>query len=87
VQAEIRYSQSRVASLPASHSRFAGVFNAFVACKLKPKTLLRVRNSLHGGHGNLELTIAKVANSSCGYLTNPFDHPKITLGVARVHVY
>ena len=80
-------------SIPSSfsarvRSRLAGVFNvAFVACKLNPKTLLRVRNPLQGGHGNLELTIAKAANSSCGYLTKPFDHPKITLCLARVHVY
>ncbi len=59
-------------SLPGSfcacaHSGLAGVFRvAFMACKLDPKTLLRVRNPLHGGHGNLELTIAKAANSSCG---------------------
>ena len=79
-------------SLPGSfcacvHSGLAGPFSvAFVACKLNPKTLLRVRNPLHGGHGSLELTIAKAANSSCGYLTKPFDHPKITLDSARLHV-
>jgi hypothetical protein len=52
---------------------------AFVRGKLKPKSFLRVRNPLHGGHRNLELAIAKGADSNCRDRPKPFGHPKITL--------
>ena len=41
------------------------------------EALLCVGNSLHGFHGNFELKIARSADSSCGNLTEPFEHPKI----------
>jgi hypothetical protein len=52
---------------------------AFVRGKLKPKSFLRVRNPFHGGHRNLELAIAKGADSDCRNRPKPFGHPKITL--------
>ena len=45
--------------------------------ELEPETLLCVSNPLHGGQRNLELAIAKGADSNGGNLTNPFHHPKI----------
>lgn len=52
---------------------------AFVRGKLKPESFLRVRNPFHGGHRNLELAIAKGADSDCRDRPKPFDDPKITL--------
>jgi hypothetical protein len=52
---------------------------AFVRGKLKLESLLCVRDPPHGRHGNLELAIAKSADSDCGDRPKPFAHPKITL--------
>jgi hypothetical protein len=52
---------------------------AFVRDKLKPERLSRVCNPFQGGHGNLELAIAKSADSDCGDRPKPFNHSKITL--------
>jgi hypothetical protein len=57
-----------------------GVFAlALVLGKLNPETLLRVRNPLEGGHRNLELTIAKSAESESRNRAQPFEHTKISL--------
>jgi hypothetical protein len=45
--------------------------------ELHSETFLGVRNPLHGGRGNLELSIAQSASSNGGNLTQPFDNPKI----------
>ena len=52
---------------------------AFVFSELNPETLLRVRNSLHGRCGNLELRTAKGADSDSWDSAHPFDHPEVTL--------
>jgi hypothetical protein len=51
---------------------------AFVRGELEPKSFLRVRNSVHDGHRNIELAIAKSADSDCGDRPKPFHYPKIT---------
>jgi hypothetical protein len=51
-----------------SSRRFAIVFG-----ELDPETLLRVGDPLHGGHGHLELPIAKSADSDSGDRAHPFD--------------
>jgi hypothetical protein len=51
--------------------------------ELDPKTLLRVRNSLHCRCGNLELRTAKGADSDGWDSAHPLDHPEITLCHAR----
>jgi hypothetical protein len=38
-----------------------------------------VRHRLHGGHGNLELEIAKSTDSDGEDCAKPFDDPKTTL--------
>jgi hypothetical protein len=59
-------------------SGLAGVLVfALVFSELDPETLLRVGDPLHGGHGNLELPIAKSADSDSGDRAHPFDHSKI----------
>jgi hypothetical protein len=50
---------------------------ALVLGELQPKTLLGVRNPLHGGQGNLEFPTANSADSNGGNLTDPFHHSKI----------
>ena len=45
--------------------------------ELNSKTLLCVRNPLHGGQWNLKLAIAKSADSNGGNGAQPFDNPKI----------
>jgi hypothetical protein len=52
---------------------------AFVLGKLKPKTLLRVSNPLHGAHGNFEFAIAKRTYSNSWDCAQPFNRPKVTL--------
>jgi hypothetical protein len=47
--------------------------------KLKPKTLLRIRNSLPGHHRNYKLAIANSADSDDRDGAEPFQHSKITL--------
>lgn len=49
----------------------------FVFGKLDSETLLCVRNPLHGGQRNLELSIAQSADANSGNLTEPFDDSKI----------
>lgn len=49
---------------------------ALVLSELYPQAFLGVRNSLHGGHRNLEFPIANSANSDSGNLTDPFNHPQ-----------
>jgi hypothetical protein len=72
--------QTEKTSLRCPLSGLAGILAlAFVGGKLKPKSLLRVRDPLHSGHGNFELAIAKSAGSNCGDRPKPFGHPKITL--------
>jgi len=78
-----RYGQFRTLSSKLGSVRtlcLAGILAlAFVRGKLKPESFLRVRNPFHGGHRNLELAIAKGADSDCRNRPKPFDHPKITL--------
>ena len=52
---------------------------ALVPGKLNFKTFLRVRNPFQGGHRSFALTIAKSADSDCGNLTKPSEHPEIAL--------
>jgi hypothetical protein len=52
---------------------------ALVLSELYPETLLRIRNSLHGRCGNLELETAKSADSDGWDSAHPYDHPEITL--------
>jgi hypothetical protein len=51
---------------------------AVVPGELKPESLLRIRNPLHGGYG-LELAIAKSADPDSWDCTEPFNCPKIPL--------
>ena len=46
--------------------------------ELNPETFLRVGNPLHGGHGDLELSIAKSTDSDGGNCAEPFKDPKIS---------
>jgi hypothetical protein len=55
------------------------LFFALMLIKLKLERLLRVRNPLDGGHRNLELTIAKSADSDSGDGSEPLEHPKSPL--------
>jgi hypothetical protein len=45
---------------------------AIMPGKLKPESLLRIRNLLHGGYGHLELAIAKSADPDSWDCTEPF---------------
>jgi hypothetical protein len=47
--------------------------------KLNLERLLRIRNPLDGGHGNLELTIANSAESDSRHGSEPLEHPKSPL--------
>jgi hypothetical protein len=47
--------------------------------KLKLERLLRVRNPFYGRHGNLELKIAKRADSDSRHGSEPLEHPKSPL--------
>jgi hypothetical protein len=59
-------------------SGWTGVFAlALVLCKLNPEALLRVCNSLHVDHGNLEFAIARSAGCDSRDCSEPFEHPKI----------
>jgi hypothetical protein len=59
-------------------SGLAGVLAfALVFSELDPETPLRVGNPLHGGRGNLELPIAKSADSDSRDRAHPFDYSKI----------
>jgi hypothetical protein len=63
-----------------SDDRLAAILAlALVLAELDPETFLRVRNSLHGGHGNFELAITKGADSDGWDSAHPFDYPEITL--------
>ncbi len=55
------------------------LFFALMLIKLKLEGLLRIRNPLYGGHGDLELTIAKSADSDRRDGSEPFEHPKSPL--------
>jgi len=50
-----------------------------VLIELKFERLLRIRNLLQGGHGDLELTIAKSADRDSGCGSEPFEHSKSSL--------
>jgi len=52
--------------------------------KLDAKTLLRVCNPLDGGHVNLELAIAKRADSYSRDGAEPFKHSKIAFRMASL---
>jgi hypothetical protein len=55
------------------------LFFALMLIKLNLERLLRVRNPLDGGHGNLELKIANSADSDSRHGSEPFEHPKSPL--------
>ena len=50
---------------------------ALVLGKVNPETFLRVCNSLHVDHGNLEFVIAKSTDSHSRDCSESFDQPKI----------
>jgi hypothetical protein len=52
---------------------------ALVLIKLNLESRLRLRNPLDGGHGNLELKIAKRADSDSRHGPEPLEHPKSPL--------
>jgi hypothetical protein len=61
--------------LQVRKSRLLVLF-ALMLIKLKLETLLRVRNPLDGGHGDLELKIANSADSDSRHGSEPLEHPK-----------
>jgi hypothetical protein len=52
---------------------------ALVHDELKLKRFTRFRLTREGGHRNRESAFAKRADSDCGNLTKPFDHPESSI--------
>ena len=55
------------------------LFSALMLIKLKLERLLRIRNPLDRGHGNLELKIANSADSDSRNGSEPLEHPQSPL--------